>query len=903
MGRAALAKPGTPWLPASPAFQRLTRIGLIVATVPIVAILLIRPEARITALLAGFALLLLDVVIGAANVERQRRGVATRLAGHRLMALGLAILFTMNAAGYFTLAALGALLQRWVYDIPLLLGLVPLAIGVVMLCWPPGTTRRDLWLIMGDTLLAGLALLVIWSVLVIPAHAQSAVTGLSVMHPWAQYVAVLSLVVVAAASRRPGALPIRQLVLLQAAGLVYVCADIIADIAGVTDPRVETSVLLLGAWSSVLLYRWFAQRPALEPETWTTVRLRAMWSVLLPTSLIVIMGVTIGAYRLLVGPVPTGAITLTLAALMIGAALVGAQRVAMALDSEATRMDRVRTSLTESARTDWFPALLSQTHDLVTVVDRSGHIVFLTPTITHLFGYEAKDLVDDHVSVLFEEVTAEELDRRLQESLHISEPDPLDLVLVDGQGDHRETETVIVPLRTDGSDGYVLTTRDVTDPRRLRAALAESGQRDPLTGLSNRDGFIARLRHVLPTQDGELAVALIDIVNFRAINDSRGHAVGDRILRHVATALDLLPPTVAVSARIGADEFALVIVDDQVEREVAHLDRLLRHQMARLVVDHGPAVNVEFCLGYVTRLPTNDSATALLERADLALAAARTTESRSAVKYERGMRSALVMRLRQEDDLRCALDDGRVAVHYQPIIDLATGRLASVEALARLHSPEGALIPPDIFIPQAEELRLIGRLGQIVLDRALADVAVINTALGRPITVAVNFSADQIDPTLPTTVRDALTRRDVRASTLTVEVTESSVVRHAHSASILAALQEMGCSIAIDDFGTGYSSLSYLVGLPVDELKIDRSFVGQLADSQRSLSLVRVLLQMANTLGLGVVAEGVETVEQADLLRGMGCRWAQGYLYAAPMPLPDLLELINGPSEVFRSVR
>lgn len=256
------------------------------------------------------------------------------------------------------------------------------------------------------------------------------------------------------------------------------------------------------------------------------------------------------------------------------------------------------------------------------------------------------------------------------------------------------------------------------------------------------------------------------------------------------------------------------------------------------------------------------------------------------------MRTALVARLRQEAELREAIDHDRVLVYYQPIIDLATGRLAGVEALVRLRAKDGSLIPPTSFIGHAEELGLIGDLGARVLEHAVQDILVLREALGRDITVAVNVSADQIDHDLPGMVAECLAAHHTPARLLTIEVTESSLVQHVESASILGELRAMGCAIAIDDFGTGYSSLSYLVGLPVDELKIDRSFVGQLAQSPRSLSLVRVLLQMTMTLGLYVVAEGVETVEQADLLRGMGCQMAQGFLYAEPLPLPQLLEFV-----------
>ncbi len=905
MARSRSTGGADPWRPADARFRRWSAWGLVGAALPILVLVLARPAENVALLLDASAWALMGAVVVAANLERQRRAMRTRLEGHRMILAGMAVVYGGNALGHLGLALLGQPHHVWVYNLALL-GVLPLGVGLVRLCWPPGTTEREVWVIVGDAAMTACGLAVMWILVVLPANEATHSTdpvGLSSLAPWAQFAGLLAIVVVAASSRRPGALPVQQLILLQACVLAFINGDIIHHLMAARLPDQGQVVLLGGAWLAALLYRFFAQRPAMEDEGPGQYLARSVWSVFVPTVVLVFMGLTVVGYRLRVGPLPDYTVVLILLALVLASVLIAAQRILLGYDVEAARMLRVQSSLEESGNAQWFAALLGQSHDLVTVVDHFGNIVFQTPAITNLFGYQSEALVGTHVSGLFQDSTPEQMNRRLQESLHATDDATVEMVLVDAAGEAHETENVIIPLRANGADGYVLTTRDVTDRLRLRAALAESGQRDQLTGLNNRDGFLSRLRQVLPAAQGRLAVALLDIVNFREVNDSRGHAVGDALLKATASAIDRLPPSVVVAARIGADEFALVIVADSVEREVGHVDRVLREALRRVVVEDGPALDVEFCLGYVTRLPVNDNPAALMERADLALAAARTTGARTPVRYERGMRAALVTRLRQESELRAALDSGRLLVHYQPIIDLADSRLAGVEALVRLRGPDGQVVPPDRFIPLAEELGLIGRLGQQVLDIALTDIVAISSALGRDIPVAVNFSADQIEPDLPQIVGELLTQRGVSAQALIVEVTESSLVQHTRSASILGALRQMGCEIAIDDFGTGYSSLSYLVGLPVDELKIDRSFIGQLATSYRSLSLVRVLLQMAATLGLEVVAEGVETVEQADLLRGMGCQRAQGYLYAAPMPLPELLEAVSGPEVAFRVTR
>lgn len=906
MAGAPLARDTDVWRPAAPRVTRLLAVGLGIAALAIGLIIASPLSGRASMLLDTIAWTLMGAAMVAANLDRQRRTLASRRTGHRLLLVAIAVVYGANAIGHLALVLGDSPHAPWVYDLALVAGIVPLVVGLGYLCWPPGTTAREAWLIIGDAVMTSCAMAVIWILVTVPANEATQTQGsgsLFLATPWAQFAAMVAIVTMAAASRRPGALSIQQVILLQVSVIAFVNGDILKDLAADWSPQLGSWPLLVGAWVSALLYVLFARRPELEDEGPRQFMARAVWSALLPMLIVVIMALTVVGYRLWVGPLPTFAVVITLLALVLGSVLIVMQRVLLARDEQDAKMARIRSSLQESAKAQWFGALLGQSHDLVTVVDHDGLVVFQTPAITTRFGFSQDSWAGSHISGIFEDCTREQLNRLLLMSQHQSEHVPVELVLVDAASDRHETETVIIPLRTDGADGYVLTTRDVTDRRRLRAALVESGQRDPLTGLNNRDGFLSRLQLVMPTEAYRLAVVLLDIVNFRDLNDSRGHDVGDALLRSVASAMDRLPPSVVAAARIGADEFAMVIVADSIEREVGHIDHTLRETLRRVVIDDGPAIDAAFHLGYVTAHPGNDSAAGLMERADLALAAARTTGGRTAVRYEQGMRAALVNRLQQEADLRQALDSDRLLVFYQPIVDLSSGRLASVEALVRMRDPDGGLIPPDQFIPQAEELGLIGRLGLKVLDVALTDITDINAALGREVTVSVNVSAAQIEPELPQIVMDRLRARGVSASTLVLEVTESSLVRHAQSSDILAALRTMGCEIALDDFGTGYSSMSYLVGMPVDELKIDRSFIARLADSQRSLSLVRVLLQMAATLGLDVIAEGVETVEQADLLRGMGCPRAQGYLYAAPMPLAELLPILTGPTGDFQHYR
>jgi EAL domain-containing protein (putative c-di-GMP-specific phosphodiesterase class I) len=283
----------------------------------------------------------------------------------------------------------------------------------------------------------------------------------------------------------------------------------------------------------------------------------------------------------------------------------------------------------------------------------------------------------------------------------------------------------------------------------------------------------------------------------------------------------------------------------------------------------------------------------LLEQADLALSSARRGGPLGVTRYEPEMRASLTERLLAERSLRTALENSQILVHYQPIVSFVDGRITGVEALVRMRASDGGILSPALFVPMAESLGLIHQLGQVVLRTALADLRHIGQALGRSVTVSVNVSALQLDPALHPSVNEALREADADPAAVTLELTETVLAENQEAASnYLADLRQMGCRVALDDFGTGYSSLAYLASMPVDIIKIDRSFVSGLGQSDSSFVLVRAVVQLANSLGLTTVAEGVETPEQDNILRGLGADRAQGYLYSRPLPLSELLALI-----------
>ncbi|WP_432978548.1 putative bifunctional diguanylate cyclase/phosphodiesterase [Dactylosporangium sp. CA-233914] len=420
--------------------------------------------------------------------------------------------------------------------------------------------------------------------------------------------------------------------------------------------------------------------------------------------------------------------------------------------------------------------------------------------------------------------------------------------------------------------------------RGLERALRERATRDPVTGLANRALLTAVLHGVRPG----LTVVLLDLDGFKELNDELGHQAGDALLVQVARRLRAALPDADLLARLGDDEFAALwrgpAPADAAERALARL-RPAYEVEGRTVYLTGSA-------GVVVADKQRTSAEVLRD-ADLALEAAKSGGKDRIVRFDAGLRTAVDRQRELAAGLRRALDGGELEVHYQPVVRLADGRITAVEALLRWFPPGGEAIPPGVFIPVAEATGLIVPLGWWVLERACERAREWHERDGVGLTV--NVAAHQLrEPDFVERVRGALAGSGLPPSALVLEVTESTLVADADSTARLEQLRADGVRVAIDDFGTGYSSLAYLVHLPVDVLKIDRTFLATAVDT----TLMRAILQLAGGLGLQTVAEGVETEEQAATLRALGCEHAQGFLYSRPVPPEALDALLAGGLEL-----
>jgi diguanylate cyclase (GGDEF)-like protein len=418
---------------------------------------------------------------------------------------------------------------------------------------------------------------------------------------------------------------------------------------------------------------------------------------------------------------------------------------------------------------------------------------------------------------------------------------------------------------------------------------------DPLTGLPNRHLVLDRAGQVLARarrMDVPVTVLFVDIDGFKQINDRFGHKTGDDVLRHVAERLSGVLRESDTVGRLGGDEFVLVL--DCTGTDAAHPDlvaeRILNALRKPLALpDAGPApVAISASIGIASALA--DSAEDLLQHADIAMYQAKAAGKGGYVVFEASMQAAIADRLNLELDLADALHADQLYLDYQPVLNLSSGQVVSVEALLRWQHPTRGVIAPDGFIPIAEASGMIAPIGRWVLAQACQQ-AVNWRAKGHAIGVSVNISPRQFErPEFVGEVRSALDYSGLEPAWLTLEVTEAMLVRRpAATVALLTELKRIGVAIAVDDFGTGYSSLGYLRQFPIDSVKIDRSFVSDLASSAEADALTRTLIGLGKTLGIQTLAEGVEEDSQARQLHADGCDLAQGFLFARPLA-PEALE-------------
>jgi diguanylate cyclase (GGDEF)-like protein/PAS domain S-box-containing protein len=456
---------------------------------------------------------------------------------------------------------------------------------------------------------------------------------------------------------------------------------------------------------------------------------------------------------------------------------------------------------------------------------------------------------------------------------------------------------------------FIVLSRDITERKEAEQRILRLAYFDTLTGLPNRQSFLERVdREIRRAQQSgrKLGVLFMDLDGFKNINDTMGHSAGDLILQWAADRLQHgLRPSDVVSratetagevefARLGGDEFTAMLMDVARPEDALVVAHRILKLMRRPFVLNGREVMLTTSIGIALYPQDGEDGATLLKHADTAMYHAKDSGRDNCQFYSASLTEMAVQRMELESSLRLALEREEFSLVYQPQFDVASGRIRSVEALIRWMHPERGVIEPLDFIPLAEENGLIIPIGQWVLRSACADAACWRRA-GYKVRVAVNLSPMQFrDPNLVQTVLDALAQTGLDAELLELEITEGAVMEDSGATlATLNSLRAAGVQVALDDFGTGYSSMSYLKRMPLNNLKVDRSFVKGLPDDAENFAIVRAILSLAKSLGFSVTAEGVETFEQSRALRQLACDTLQGYFFSVPVPAADIPGLLT----------
>jgi diguanylate cyclase (GGDEF)-like protein/PAS domain S-box-containing protein len=569
----------------------------------------------------------------------------------------------------------------------------------------------------------------------------------------------------------------------------------------------------------------------------------------------------------------------------VGLASWSASLATVALSQAVERTNRAMSlSLLE--------ATLESTADGILVVDATGRIVGHNAKFLEMWHVDEATMANGMDVPLRELVKGQLVDpqgffdgvERLNASPLESSYDELEF------SDGRIFERYSQPQWVDGRCvGRVWSFRDMTMHRQLEADLRAQAFSDPLTPLANRTYFVQQLTRSLAehrSADTAVALLLLDLDDFKNVNDSLGHVAGDQMLISVAERLRGCLRARDTAARLGGDEFVVLLENVRGEREAVEAAERVLHAVSQPLLIDGQIVMVRASVGISVAM-AGEQAGDLLRNADLAMYRAKRDGGGRCLQYATGMHAEAVARLEVKADLERAIDAEQLVVHYQPVVDLASSRIVSLEALVRWPHPRRGMVGPNDFIPLAEETGLIERLGRWVLREACNQLALWRRTIPgqSALTVSVNLSPRQLsDQNLIAEVRQTLWRAGLPPGALILEITETSLANPSVDAvSVLRALKDIGIKLALDDFGVGYSSLGHLMRYPLDIVKVDKSFVDPIGGPDDNSALLGAVLQVASALSLAATVEGIETQEQLDSLRSLGCDRGQGYLLSRPV--------------------
>jgi diguanylate cyclase (GGDEF)-like protein len=540
-------------------------------------------------------------------------------------------------------------------------------------------------------------------------------------------------------------------------------------------------------------------------------------------------------------------------------------------------------------------ALRNMSHGLC-MYDAADRLIIANPRFHEIYGMDPERIRigDSFFDILEYSVSLGNYPGRSPEDVHaerhafITKREPGVFVQEMGDGG-----VVAITHRPMADGGWVAIYEDITERRRAERQIAQLARYDTLTGLPNRMLFRERLDHALTqTQRGHhIGLHCLDLDQFKAVNDTLGHPLGDVLLRAVAERLLACVREGDTVARLGGDEFAIIQTGLQNFDDASLLATRILHVTSEPYEIEGQHLLSSLSIGIAMAPGDTSDPDTLLRSADMALYRAKAAGRATHCFFETGMNVHLQARRTMELDLRQALARQEFDLHYQPLINLGSGQISGFEALLRWHHPNRGLVSPGEFIPDCERIGLIIQIGEWALRRACTDAAI----WPKDVKVAVNLSPTQFRTgNLVKTVTEALAASGLPPRQLDLEITESVLLLESElTCQILHRLRGLGVCISLDDFGTGYSSLSYLRNFPFDKIKIDQSFVRDLTEQKDAIAIVRAVTALGRSLGMTTVAEGVETPEQLASLRAEGCTEAQGYLFSRPVPASEVPSLLR----------
>lgn len=571
---------------------------------------------------------------------------------------------------------------------------------------------------------------------------------------------------------------------------------------------------------------------------------------------------------------------------------------------KAVRVVGTHVDISEQKSTEAMIHLLSQTVEqspvLVEITDTGGRIQYVNSTFERVTGYSAEEVIGRNPSFLTSGLTPENRQQEIWGALHSGQPWTGELQNRKKNGDIYWENAHIAPVfdPSDKVTHYLAVKEDITEKRTQEERILRQAHFDALTGLPNR--FLALDRLTQLTKEAkrtgtQVAVLFLDLDGFKRVNDSLGHEAGDRLLVLAADRLLSGVRDGDTVCRLGGDEFIILLsgLTQAVDARPVVMGLISRFREPFTL--NGRDLIVTTSIGIAVFPEDGNQPAELLSNADTAMYHSKEQGRNTYHYFTSAMNQNVSRRLALEEQLHGALDRGEFSLNYQPLVDLTSGRITGAEALLRWHNTALGEVSPEEFIPIAEQTGSIDEIGQHVLQQALAWTGAWREIQGDGFKIAVNLSPRQFrNPRLATNIDQALQQAGVPATALELEITEGVLMSgHAYIESTLTTLKELGVNIAMDDFGTGYSSLSYLRSYPFNVLKIDRSFIHDITVDPADRELVNAAILMAHGLGLKVIAEGVETVEQLENLRAMGCETAQGYYFSKPVSPEAFCELIE----------